>query len=86
MEFGHIVEYENLGDAWREMVDEDNFSECTYLDLGVGDTCITLMIHMDGGFEVGQGEALRPYISHYTGDSEDEAIKAFIGACASLIC
>ena len=86
MELGLVTEYKNLGDAWREMVDEDNFSEGTYLDLGAGDTCIMLLVFIDGGFKVGQGEALRPYIPHYDGDSEDEAIKAFIGACANLIC
>jgi len=86
MDFGICTDYKNLGDAWREMVDEDNFSECTYLDLGAGDVCITLLVFVDGGFEVGQGEALRPYISHYDGDNKDEAIKAFIGACANLIC
>lgn len=86
MELGIITEYTHLGDAWREITSKENFEQCTFLDMGLGDTCISMLEYKDGTFEVGQGEALRPYIQHYIGTDVAEALKAFIKGCTKLLC
>ena len=68
----------DLAPAWVEVVGDRDFESATFADFGLGDVCLGMLHFRDGSYEVGQGEALRPYIQHYAGSDAEEASQKFI--------
>ena len=70
---------DGLGESWLEIAEEheSDLMKVYYVDRGFADACMALLEFSDGEFEVGVGEALRPYIELYQGKNKQEAHKAF---------
>jgi hypothetical protein len=68
--------------GWIEVVHGRKVKNIIFADFGFADTCVAFLTFYDDTYEVGQGEALRPYIQHYAGDNHEEASAEFIAAVA----
>ena len=79
---GIVVSEEQLGDAWRELLIERNrgFDHIIYVEFGFAEEVIGMIHYMDGTYEVGIGESLRPYDLLYEGTDLEEATESFLKA------
>lgn len=73
-----------LGDGWKEVIGDRKVVSMVCLDAGMAEECLS-MIQFEGDvFEVGIGEALRPYRKLYEGDNNEEATEAFMKAASEM--
>lgn len=79
---GVILPSEEMGPSWRALIDErgKEFSRLIYLEYGFAEEVICMIYFLDGSFEVGVGESLRPYELLYAGNDLEEASRAFLEA------
>ena len=72
-------EVEDLGPSWKEVAKSvGKVKMAVYISRGFAEDVLCL-IEGSKGYEVGTGEALRPYLQHYHGPNEDVAVATFIG-------
>jgi hypothetical protein len=71
------VGHEDVGMEWKAQVNFHDIKEGTFVSFGTGEEVIGHLEMEDGTFEVGIGEALRPYIQLYNGDNAVLATDAF---------
>jgi len=78
MDTGMLIDVEDLGGRWQEQIKGlGTFIGGAYISRGFADACLAIL-ECTGGFEVGTGEALRPYLQHYRGKNEAIAVTQFL--------
>jgi len=68
----------DVGPAWAGIIGEREVRKIFNTDFGLGDMSVSLIAFQDGSFEVGVGEALRPYDELYRGNDANEATEAYV--------
>lgn len=87
MELHIIHDEEDIeGSAWAEIVKGRGFKEGIAADFGIGEECYALLEFEDGTFEVGVGEALRPYLQLYLGKDRGIASEVFHSQVSCAYC
>lgn len=73
-----LREDDRMGDGWKSVIGDRELEQAVTAEFGIGEEVLGMLSFADGTQEVGQGEAMRPYLVHYTGDNEREAYSAFL--------
>lgn len=92
MNFENIATGFNLGiennppmsTGWREVANGRTIVKAAFLDFGFADQCTAYFEFSDGTFEVGIGEALRPYDQLYSGNDGNDAKAAFMSKLLTM--
>lgn len=78
VECGKILPGEELSPGWSEVVGNNSYEAIYNTDFGLGDMSVSLIVYSNGLYEVGVGEALRPYRGLYFGRDPEKAVEAYI--------
>ena len=85
LEAGMFTSKEDLGTGWQGLPKGlGDFKGAAYISYGLADACLAI-VECQAGFEVGVGEALRPYIRLYRGTNESVAVSHFIAKADYMI-
>ena len=66
--------------SWKEVIGDRKLQSIILCEYGFAEEVIAMMEFVDGSFEVGIGESLRPYKRLYEGMELEEATKSFLEA------
>jgi hypothetical protein len=75
----------NVAKEWDRVVGNRNVRAAVFVDLGLGDACLGFFEFADDTFEVGVGEAGRPYRQCYLGTDHGEASVKFVREVAGFL-
>ena len=72
-----IETVDSVGGSWAEVANNRPILSVTAAEFGLAEEVISLMRFVNGTFEVGIGESLRPYQQLYTGPRKSHAEDIF---------
>jgi len=73
-----VLDGDDLGEAWKVVVGSRKVKQVVTAEFGFAEEVLAMLRFVDGSFETGVGEALRPYRRIYQGNSELAAYDAFL--------
>jgi hypothetical protein len=73
-----VVPVSDIEGAWAEVVGNRVVRSCAVVQYGPAEEVVAFFSFADGTFEVGIGEALRPYLQMYEGRDAFKATEVFL--------